>query len=196
MDTRTLIRSASRSTGRSTGRSAGRPAGVNGEVTKSGEHDPSLVGIYLEDHLAGAAAGVALARRIARTHRGTSAWPVVERLAREIAEDREALVAIAKRLGVRRSGYKAISGWLAEKAARLKLNGRLVRPSPLSSVVEYEMLMLGVEGKAAGWRTLGTVALTDRRLDLDELDELHRRARRQAYDLEDLRIQAVMSTFG
>nr|MDT0664531.1 hypothetical protein [Micromonospora sp. DSM 115978] len=72
---------------------------------------------------------------------------------------------------------------------------RLLRPSPLSEVVEYEMLMLGVEGKAAGWRTLGTVALSDHRLDLDELDHLHHRARRQAYDLEDLRIQAVMSTF-
>jgi hypothetical protein len=160
-----------------------------------GAADPGLLGVYLEDHLAGAAGGLALARRIARSRRGSPAEPVVDRLAVEIAEDRDALVAIAKSLGHRRRRSKVLAAWLGEKVGRLKLNGRLAGHSPLSEVVEYELLMLGVEGKAAGWRTLGTVALSDHRLDLDELDQLHHRARRQAYDLEDLRIQAVMATF-
>jgi hypothetical protein len=42
------------------------------------------------------------------------------------------------------------------------------------------MLRLGVEGKAAGWRTLRTLAVTDTRLHLAGLDELISRARRQA----------------
>jgi hypothetical protein len=45
---------------------------------------------------------------------------------------------------------------MGEKAARLKLNGHLLARSPLSSLEELEMLRLGVEGKAAGWRTLGS----------------------------------------
>ena len=53
------------------------------------------------------------------------------------------------------------------------------------------MLRLGVEGKAAGWRTLRTLADTDTRLDPGRLDELISRARRQADLLEDLRIGAA-----
>jgi hypothetical protein len=45
---------------------------------------------------------------------------------------------------------------MGEKAARLKLNGHLLARSSLSSLEEVEMLRLGVEGKAAGWRTLGS----------------------------------------
>ena len=53
------------------------------------------------------------------------------------------------------------------------------------------MLRLGVEGKAAGWRTLRTLADTDTRLDPGRLDELISRASRQANRLEDLRIGAA-----
>ena len=53
------------------------------------------------------------------------------------------------------------------------------------------MLRLGVEGKAAGWRTLRTLADTDTRLDPVRLDELISRARRQADVLEDLRVAAA-----
>jgi hypothetical protein len=53
------------------------------------------------------------------------------------------------------------------------------------------MLRLGVEGKAAGWRTLRTLADTDSRLNRDRLDELIARARQQADLLEELRVQAA-----
>jgi hypothetical protein len=53
------------------------------------------------------------------------------------------------------------------------------------------MLRLGVEGKAAGWRTVRTLADTDTRLDRARLDELICRAGRQADLLEDLRVAAA-----
>jgi hypothetical protein len=59
-----------------------------------------------------------------------------------------------------------------EGAARLKLNGYLLTRSPLSSLEELEMLRLGVEGKATGWRTLRMLADRDKRLDPGRLDEL------------------------
>jgi hypothetical protein len=78
-----------------------------------------------------------------------------------------------------------------EGAARLKLNGYLLTRSPLSSLEELEMLRLGVEGKATGWRTLRMLADRDKRLDPGRLDELISRARRQADLLEDLRVRAA-----
>ena len=50
-------------------------------------------------------------------------------------------------LPVRR--YKSYAAWVAEKTARLKLNGSLWSRSPLSGVAELEILRLDVEGKAA-----------------------------------------------
>jgi hypothetical protein len=58
------------------------------------------------------------------------------------------------------------------------------------------MLRLGVEGKAAGWRTLRVLAETDKRLDPGRLDELISRARRQADLLEELRARAAGQVIG
>ena len=83
------------------------------------------------------------------------------------------------------------AGWIGEKAGRLKFNGRLLTRSPLSDLEELELLRLGVEGKAVGWRTLRAQANTDTRLDAGYLDELISRARSQAGQLEELRIRAA-----
>ena len=48
-----------------------------------------------------------------------------------------------------------------------------------------------MEGKAAGWRTLRALADADMRLDPEQLDELMSRARRQADQLEELRVRAA-----
>jgi hypothetical protein len=53
------------------------------------------------------------------------------------------------------------------------------------------MLRLGVEGKAAGWRTLRALADSDSRLNRGRLDELMARAREQANLLEELRVRAA-----
>ena len=87
--------------------------------------------------------------------------------------------------------YKVCAAWVGEKAGRVKFNGRLLSRSPLSDLEELELLRLGVEGKAAGWRTLRALADTDERLDPGHLDELMSRARRQADLLEELRVRAA-----
>jgi hypothetical protein len=156
-----------------------------------GRYSPDLLGIYLNDHLAGATAGTELARRMATALRDEPYGEPVSRLAREIALDRAALVEIMKTLGLPVRAYKTSLAWAGEKAARLKLNGRLRRRSPLSTLEEIEMLRLGVEGKAAGWRTLRVLAHTDTRLHTGPLDELMARARQQADELEELRVQAA-----
>ncbi len=150
-----------------------------------------LLGIYLNDHLAGATAGAALAHRIARTHPDQGDGGRLRRLAAEVAQDRAALLDIMTTLGIPVRAYKIAAAWAGEKAGRLKFNGRLLTRSPLSFLVELEMMRLGVEGKAAGWRTLRTLADTDQRLDPARLDELIARAARQSKMLEDLRVGAA-----
>jgi hypothetical protein len=153
----------------------------------------NLLGIYLNDHLAGATAGAELARRMARSHRGSAREDsgALNRLAAEIAQDRSALLSIMAALGISVRAYKVGAAWIGEKAGRLKFNGRLLARSPLSDLEELEILRLGVEGKAAGWRTLRARADTDARLDAGRLDELISRASRQVEELEELRVRAA-----
>ena len=149
------------------------------------------LGIYLNDHLAGATAGLELARRVASAQQVPATRPELERFADEVAADRAALVRIMGTLGVPVRSYKVWAAWVGEKAGRLKPNGHLTARSPLSNLEELEIMRLGVEGKAAGWRTLRTLAERDARLDPAELDELIARARRQADFLEEARVRAA-----
>jgi len=152
---------------------------------------PDLLGIYLNDHLAGATGGTQLARRAAGGAGGTSASGDLRRFAAEVAQDRATLLQIMAALGLPVRHYKVYAAWIGEKAGRLKFNGHLTSRSPLSSLEELEMLRLGVEGKAAGWRTLRVLAGQDPRLDPGQLDELIARAQRQSGLLEELRVRAA-----
>ena len=154
-----------------------------------------MLGIYLNDHLAGATAGSELARRMARSHRGRDEGAVLERLAAEIRQDRTALLDIMAALGISVRAYKAAAAWIGEKAGRLKFNGRILSRSPLSDLEELELLRLGVEGKAAGWRTLRSLSHREARLDADRLDELISRASSQSDQLEELRVRAASRSF-
>jgi hypothetical protein len=157
---------------------------------------PSALGIYLNDHLGGATAGLEIARRTTRAHAGSTAGAPLRQLASEIAADRRALTAIMQALGVPNRRYKVYAGWAAEKVGRFKPNGHLWRRSPLSSVLELESLRVGIEGKLACWRVLRQQARTDRRLDPGQLDDLIAGAERQIRTVEHLRMEAAADTFG
>lgn len=154
-----------------------------------------LLHIYLTDHFAVAAGGVALARRIARSHRGTADAERLKHLADDIAADRGALLSILRSLGMPTRWYKGLAVWAAEKGGRLKLNGRLIRRSPLSDLVEVEALRLAVEGKAAGWRTLLTISDRERALDPEQLRILLERAAAQIALLDELHTKAANQAF-
>ncbi|MEV4314241.1 hypothetical protein [Actinocrispum sp. NPDC049592] len=149
--------------------------------------------IYLNDHLAGAVAGTELAHRLAAAEPDI---PMLRTVADEISADQQALRNIMARLNVPVRSYKTWAAWAMEKVARLKPNAHLTSRSPLSRVLELEMLRLGVEGKAAGWRSLRARAHHDDRLDPGRVDELLKRAEQQRDQLEELRIQAAADAFG
>jgi hypothetical protein len=169
---------------------------ATGHPARTARSGHDLLGIYLNDHLAGATGGLELARRMAGSRRGPAADSSLQRVADEIAQDRQALLDMMAALGIPVRAYKVYAAWIGEKAARLKLNGYLLARSPLSDLVELEMLRLGVEGKSAGWRTLRVLADRDHRLGAAQLDELISRARRQADLLEELRVRAADQLIG
>ena len=165
--------------------------------TKTAQHTRhDLLGLYLNDHLAGSTTGMELARRMAASAEpGTESAAVLSALAAEITEDRSSLLKIMGRLEIPVRGYKVFAAWAAEKAGRLKLNGHLTTRSPLSDLEETEILCLGVAGKAAVWRTLRVLAERENRLDAGRLDELLARARRQSDMLESLRTSVAELAF-
>ena len=150
--------------------------------------------IYLNDHHAGATGGVELAKRAGAAHRGDpELGPELTRLASEIEEDYRDLKRIMGSLGVAPDRVKERLAWLAEKAGRLKPNGHLRQPSPLSPLVEIEGLITGVGGKHSLWRVL--LDLNDSRLDEAELSRLAERAEDQLSRLHALRGPAARKAF-
>ncbi|MGP4002237.1 hypothetical protein [Streptomyces sp. 8N706] len=156
---------------------------------------PRMLGIYLNDHLAGATAGVELSRRIARENRRSARGPDLDRLADEIAEDRQTLLDIMGGLGVPARRYKIYGAWAGEKIGRFKPNGRVRQRSGLSTVVELEAMQLGVRGKWLLWRVLNTVSARYPGLDGSQLRRLLERAENQLATLESLHLSAASVVF-
>jgi hypothetical protein len=115
---------------------------------------PELLGIYLNDHLAGSTGGVETVRRTRGSNQGTEFGEPLARLCEEFEADRDALQGVMKELGVGRSRLKPAIGWVGEKLGRLKLNGQLRGYSPLSRIIELELLLLGITGKSRLWTLL------------------------------------------
>ena len=122
------------------------------------------LGIYLNDHLAGATGGVGLARRMAAAaDPGSESARVLSTLAAEITQDRAALIKIMGALGIPVRGYKVFAGWAGEKAGRAKLNGRLLPFGWMTALRERKKIdsvrvfALGVkpERHAQGFNQLG-----------------------------------------
>jgi hypothetical protein len=149
---------------------------------------PELLAIYLNDHLAGSIGGVETARRARGSNEGTEFGAPLATLVAEIEADRETLEAVMKELDVARSRIKPAIGWLGEKLGRLKPNGQLRGYSPLSRVVELELLLLGISGKLRLWLLLDE--LVGDRLDTD-FAALAKRAEAQRATVEDLQVKAA-----
>jgi hypothetical protein len=147
--------------------------------------------IYLSDHLAGATVGVELSRRASNSNRGTPRGEFLERLHHEIVEDRRTLVAVVRALEANTSPAKPALGWIAEKAARLKLNGRVRGYSPLSRLIELEGLEAGITGKRSLWEALARAFPDDVRLAPFDLDALIARAEQQLRGTREQRLSAA-----
>jgi hypothetical protein len=150
--------------------------------------------IYLNDHLAGATAGLELAKRIQGATEGTELGTVMQGLVEEIAEDRGTLREFMAVIDAGEDRLKVAGGWIAEKLGRLKLNGKLLGESPLSRLVELEALSLGVEGKRLMWVSL--LQAEPERFGEGRLRDLIERSESQRARIEEHRRRAARTAVG
>lgn len=147
--------------------------------------------IYLNDHLAGAVAGLELAKRARGSNEEGELGAFLERLVEEIEADKRTLEGVMDELEIGRDRPKLLFGWTTEKLGRLKLNGQLSGYSPLSRMLELEGLVVGVTAKEALWRALRELSAAEPRLDAALLDSLAERAQRQRRELDEQRLRAA-----
>jgi len=140
-----------------------------------------LLEIYLTDHCAAAAAGSRRMRRLADAERRSEDGSTLERVANEIDEDRTTLQSIMKAEGIEPRWYKSAMTRVGEAIGTLKTNGELFHRSPLTSLVELEVMRMGVTGKLDLWTALRHTPLAERR----DFDALIERAQRQLHDLDE-----------
>jgi hypothetical protein len=141
--------------------------------------DRQLLKIYLSDHVAGAAGALARAERMAHAYRSTPLGGPLAEFAGTLAKERTLLLDIADRLGLPVSRWKSAAAVAAERVGRLKPNGRAASASPLSALLELEVLRAGVNGKRGIWDSLAAwsaILELDRamfvELDQDALDQI------------------------
>jgi hypothetical protein len=154
-----------------------------------------LLGVYLNDHLAGSAAGTELAEKLRDNNQGTELGNTMAAMHRDIEQDRASLTELMARLEVEQHPVKEAAGWLLERLSRLRLNPALTGSAELTRLLETEALSLGIEGKLAMWLVLKEAAEADQRLAGTDFDRLIERARGQRRALEPHRVAASLRAF-
>lgn len=178
-----------------------RPAGASvmplrhrGGVRIPDSMDRALFGLYLSDHFTGATAGLERMEMMTGRYRDTPFHAELAEVTEQLRAERELYRDLLDRLDVPVRRHRQAAAWLAEKAGRLKLNGRIVQRSPMSAVLEAELMRSAVLGKIGGWQTLrehaGAIGLdreqfeelidlADRQIEM--LDRFHAYARERAF---------------
>lgn len=147
--------------------------------------------VYLNDHLGGAMLGSDLAAQIRDQNEGTPLGELMTRIAAEIEEDRQTLLDLMDALDVSRNPVKQVTGWVAEKASRVKFSGATSGEPDHGLFMALESLRLGVAGKRCLWIALQRVRGEYPALANTDLDRLIERASSQEGDLERERIAAA-----
>ena len=153
--------------------------------------DKKLLGIYINDHLAGHVAGLELARRTASSNEGTDLGHFLKGFVDDLEQEKQVIEQALESVDSDPARIKMMAAWIAEKAGRLKLNGQVTGYSPLSRVLEVEAMGNGVASKIDLWKTLLRVGVQTG-ADLSALIE---RAEAQRTELETQRQQALSEAF-
>ncbi len=141
---------------------------------------------YLNDHLAGATAGVNLAEMASAEHRQDDHGPFFGQIASDIKTDFTTLETLMEDLAVDRSATKTAAAEIGSKVMTPKFTGD---DDGLNAFVALETLSIGVEGKACMWKALKTVADGYPALGELDIDALIARAEDQRSRIEDKRLE-------
>lgn len=152
--------------------------------------------VYLNDHLAAAAAAVELVERLVANNEDEALDTLLTDLGQDIEADRTTLKAVMERLGVQPSTPKQLAGKVLETLSRFRLNERVTGSADVSRLMEIETVSLGIEGKLSLWRALGHVIGSRPELASFDLQGLADRAIQQRSALEPFRLDAAAKALG
>jgi hypothetical protein len=142
---------------------------------------------YLHDHLGGARAAIELLAAMREQQKDKSLGDFAAHLLAEVEADRDTLQRLAEKVGGGSNLIKELTGWLGEKATRLKVG----TTNPFATFEALEFLALGVRGKLGMWLALDVAASDDPRLSGYDFKELAARAEAQYQQVEQQRMQMV-----
>jgi hypothetical protein len=142
------------------------------------------IATYLNDHLAGATAGIEIAQHLI-DNADPSTKERLSPVKTAIEEDHQTLKSLMKDLGIEESTLRKAAGWLSEKVTELKLGVDDEGDGEFKVFEALELLSLGIEGKRCLWRALAAASVSPDGLDLDSLIL---RAEEQRSVVETLRI--------
>ena len=170
------------------------PADVLARAAVSPRVDGDLLALYLGDHLTGSSAGAARITDMATRHSDTPMGPELAAIAKEIREERAALRDVIEALGFSTHPLRRVVARVGERVAALKPNGRAFRRSPMTPVLEIELMRAAVNAKMAGWAVLRAYA---EELDLPQapFSDLIAQSERQSDRLWALHAQALDGAF-
>ncbi|HYF11440.1 MAG TPA: hypothetical protein VEC09_03985 [Actinomycetota bacterium] len=153
------------------------------------------LGAYLNDHLAGAAAGIQLAERIAKGTSDERLAALLERFVKEFREDHDVLERVMEAHGITKDRAKQGIALAGEWFTRLKHVAPVLRSGSdtLVALEDIEVLSLGIEGRILLLRALQQIPSVTALGDVD-LATLEERARRQRDELEPFRLRFVAAT--
>ena len=156
---------------------------------------PSPLVVLLRNHQAGGRAAIDLYDRALSGQRARPYAARLRTLRDEAREDLDFNESVMRRLGVAASPVQVVGTRITERVGRFKPNGRLVRRSPLSDVVELEGLIAAVHVKLAGWQA-AQVGEFLTAAESARLTGLEARARTQAERLSRMHAEAAADVLG
>jgi hypothetical protein len=157
-------------------------------------NNAALVG-YLNDHLGGARAALDLLEHLMQQAADEpDRREFFSRLRDDIASDRDALLDAIHAVGGQPDPLRTLGGWIAEKFTRMKLVLDDPGNAGFQRFEALEVLLIGISGKRAMWRTLETIAPAVPELLRLELSRLQQRAAEQIERVDAERLRVALKT--
>ena len=121
-----------------------------------------LLRTWVQDRIAASTFTFALLKRMIRENRGTPFERPLVQIHAELKDERKQLDELAGAVAAPPPLAKQTAAWFAEKASRFKPNGHVLRYSPLSRVLELEMLLSATYAREVSWRALDAIPDEDK----------------------------------
>jgi hypothetical protein len=144
--------------------------------------------VYLNDHLAGATAGVDLVTSAAERHDG-ELGEFFQQLADDIRGDFNTLTTLIAQLDAHASGAKEAFAKIGSEISQSKFSGESVDDPEFGTFLTLETLSIGVEGKCCMWKALRCVEGDISALAGFDIDALIERAQSQRDRIEGKRLE-------